>query len=177
MTDATLIGVKKTCAIAAWAERHGLQTSIQERASAADFRRRPDERAVALCGLDNAAGRWAKLRAACAVIRTESCRVGPRHLPTSGHRRRPDIRGLALIFEHRRQPTRYRRIVLKSALERCWHNHRHAKRVLVQPCAPQHEGSQISGCPPSAMDATNTRTSFRNALADRDDTAAGTSAA
>lgn len=59
LTDATLIGVKKTRAMAAWAERRGFQTSIQERLFDADFRRRPDEPAVALCGLDNAAGRTA----------------------------------------------------------------------------------------------------------------------
>lgn len=59
LTDATLIGVKKTRAMAAWAERRGFQTSIQERLFHADFRRRPDEPAVALCGLDNAAGRRA----------------------------------------------------------------------------------------------------------------------
>lgn len=59
LTDATLIGVKKTRAMAAWAERRGFQTSIQERLFDADFRRRPDEPAVALCGLDNAAGRRA----------------------------------------------------------------------------------------------------------------------
>lgn len=59
LTDATLIGVKKTRAMAEWAERRGFQTSIQERLFDADFRRRPDEPAVALCGLDNAAGRRA----------------------------------------------------------------------------------------------------------------------
>src|SRR3546814_8092225 len=59
MTDATLIGVKKTRAMAEWAERRGFQTSIQERLFDADFRRRPDEPAVALCGLANAAGRRA----------------------------------------------------------------------------------------------------------------------
>lgn len=59
LTDATLIGVKKTRAMAAWAERRGFQTSIQERLFDADFRRRPDEPAVALCGLDNALGRRA----------------------------------------------------------------------------------------------------------------------
>src|SRR3546814_18179745 len=45
--------------MAEWAERRGFQTSIQERLFDADFRRRPDEPAVALCGLDNAAGRRA----------------------------------------------------------------------------------------------------------------------
>src|SRR3546814_16509800 len=56
LTDATLIGVKKTRAMADWAERCGFQASIQERLFDADFRRRPDEQAVALCGLDNTDG-------------------------------------------------------------------------------------------------------------------------
>lgn len=59
LTDAALVGVKKTRAMAAWAERRGFSTSIQERLFDADFKRRPDEPAIALCGLDNAAGRRA----------------------------------------------------------------------------------------------------------------------
>lgn len=59
LTDATLVGIKKTRVMAAWAERRGFSTSIQERLFDADFKRRPDEPAIALCGLDNAAGRRA----------------------------------------------------------------------------------------------------------------------
>ncbi|PZN95079.1 MAG: thiamine biosynthesis protein ThiF [Hyphomicrobiales bacterium] len=59
LTDAAMVGVQKTRAMAAWAERRGFQASIQERLFDADFRRRPDEPVVALCGLDNAAGRRA----------------------------------------------------------------------------------------------------------------------
>ena len=59
LTDAVMIGQKKTRAMAAWAERRGFSTSLQERIFAADFRRQADEPAVALCGLDNVAGRRA----------------------------------------------------------------------------------------------------------------------
>lgn len=59
LTDGTLIGTQKTRAMAAWAERRGFQASIVERLFDADFRRRPEEPAIALCGLDNAAGRRA----------------------------------------------------------------------------------------------------------------------
>ncbi len=59
LTDASLIGIKKTRSMAAWAERRGFQTAITERLFDADFRRQPNEPAVALCGLDNAAGRRA----------------------------------------------------------------------------------------------------------------------
>lgn len=59
LTDATLVGVKKTRAMAAWAECRGFQASILERLFDADFTRQSDEPSVALCGLDNAAGRRA----------------------------------------------------------------------------------------------------------------------
>ena len=59
LTDSAMIGKKKTRAMAAWAERRGFVTSLQERIFAADFTRQADEPAVALCGLDNGAGRRA----------------------------------------------------------------------------------------------------------------------
>ena len=59
LTDATLINIKKTRAMAAWAERRGFSTAIHERLFDASFRRQDDEPAVALCGLDNGVGRQA----------------------------------------------------------------------------------------------------------------------
>lgn len=59
LTDATLVGQKKTRVMAAWAEQRGFTTSLQERLFAADFKRQPDEPSIALCGLDNGAGRRA----------------------------------------------------------------------------------------------------------------------
>jgi hypothetical protein len=56
LTDASMIGEKNTRAMAAWAARRGFSTSRQERMFAAYFKRQADEPAVALCGLDNAAG-------------------------------------------------------------------------------------------------------------------------
>ena len=47
LTDDTMIGEKKTRAMAAWAERRGFATSLQERMFAADFNRQADEPAVA----------------------------------------------------------------------------------------------------------------------------------
>jgi len=57
LTDSTLVGQKKTRAMAAWAERRGFQTTIMERSFKADFLRQPDEPAVAFCGVDNALAR------------------------------------------------------------------------------------------------------------------------
>jgi hypothetical protein len=59
LSDATLIGQKKTRAMAAWAERRGFVTAIHERFFEGTFRRLPDEPSVALCGLDNRLGRQA----------------------------------------------------------------------------------------------------------------------
>jgi hypothetical protein len=59
LSNGKIIGQKKTRAMAKWAERRGFATAICERMFDASFRRHPDEPAVALCGLDNAAGRRA----------------------------------------------------------------------------------------------------------------------
>ena len=59
LSDGDMVGHKKTRAMAAWAERRGFTASVQERLFAADFKRQPDEPAIALCGLDNADGRRA----------------------------------------------------------------------------------------------------------------------
>ena len=59
LSDATLINIKKTRAMAAWAERRGFSTVVQERLFDASFRRQDGEPAVALCGLDNGVGRQA----------------------------------------------------------------------------------------------------------------------
>jgi hypothetical protein len=59
LSDASLIGQKKTRAMAAWAERRGFGTVIHERLFDKNFTRQADEPAVALCGLDNGLGRQA----------------------------------------------------------------------------------------------------------------------
>jgi hypothetical protein len=59
LSDATLVGQKKTRAVAAWAERRGFLTTIHERLFDGSFKRQPDEPSVALCGLDNSLGRQA----------------------------------------------------------------------------------------------------------------------
>lgn len=57
LSDAKLIGQKKTRATAAWAEKRGFKVAIHERLFDASFRRQAGEPTLALCGLDNAAGR------------------------------------------------------------------------------------------------------------------------
>lgn len=57
LTGAELLGLRKTRAMADWAERRGFRTAIVERPFGADFRVRHDEPALALCGVDNALAR------------------------------------------------------------------------------------------------------------------------
>jgi hypothetical protein len=59
LTDATLVGQKKTRAMAAWAGRRGFTTAIHERLFDNTFTRQETEPTIALCGLDNALGRQA----------------------------------------------------------------------------------------------------------------------
>lgn len=59
LSDKTMLGQKKTRVMAAWAERRGFETTITERLFDENCRRHHDEPAIALCGLDNAAGRRA----------------------------------------------------------------------------------------------------------------------
>jgi hypothetical protein len=59
LTDASLVGQKKTRAMAAWAERRGFTTAIIERHFKGDFQRQPDEPSAAFCGVDNALARQA----------------------------------------------------------------------------------------------------------------------
>lgn len=59
LSDRTMLGQNKTRVMAAWAERCGFETAITERLFDDGCRRHHDEPPIALCGLDNAAGRRA----------------------------------------------------------------------------------------------------------------------
>lgn len=59
LSEPKMTGVKKTRAMAEWAERRGFNTAIVERLFDASFTRNDDEPAIALCGLDSALGRRA----------------------------------------------------------------------------------------------------------------------
>lgn len=68
LSDASVIGQKKTRAMAAWLDRRGFSTVIYERLFDASVMRREDEPSVALCGLDNALGRRALDRAGFGLV-------------------------------------------------------------------------------------------------------------
>jgi hypothetical protein len=59
LTEANMVGRMKTRAMGDWAAQRGFSTRLVERYFDAGFRRRDDEPAVALCGLDNGLGRRA----------------------------------------------------------------------------------------------------------------------
>ncbi|HWE20134.1 MAG TPA: hypothetical protein VG758_23640 [Hyphomicrobiaceae bacterium] len=59
LSDKTMLGHKKTRVTAAWAERRGFDTAITERLFDETCRLHRNEPPIALCGLDNAAGRRA----------------------------------------------------------------------------------------------------------------------
>jgi hypothetical protein len=57
LTDADLVGRKKTRALADWCGARGFENAIIERRFKADFSRQPEEPSIALCGVDNALAR------------------------------------------------------------------------------------------------------------------------
>ncbi len=57
LTDLSLMGLKKTRAIATWCEGRGFRSQIVERRFANNFRVDDDEPQVAVCGVDNALAR------------------------------------------------------------------------------------------------------------------------
>jgi len=59
LTHRGLIGVKKSRAMAEWAENQGFKATIVERQFGSNFRVLPDEPEVALCGVDNGLARAA----------------------------------------------------------------------------------------------------------------------
>lgn len=59
LSDRTMLGMKKTRAIATWAEQRGFTTTICERLFDASVRRQVSEPAIGICGLDNVLGRRA----------------------------------------------------------------------------------------------------------------------
>lgn len=125
LTDATLVGVKKTRAMAAWAERRGFQTSIQERLFDADFKRQPDEPAIALCGLDNAAGRRALDQVGFAMIVEAGLGRGHRDFRTMrlhilpGARPTADMWKAPAAGETVEDRPAYARLMADGMLDRC----------------------------------------------------------
>ncbi len=125
LSDATLIGQKKTRAMAAWAEARGFQTAIHERLFDASFRRQADEPTVALCGLDNAAGRRALDQVGFDFIVEAGLGRGHRDFRTMRLHVLPNSRPAAEIWkaapaaETVEDRPAYARLLAEGVLDRC----------------------------------------------------------
>lgn len=125
LSDSTIVGMKKTRAMAAWAERRGFVASIQERLFAADFERQADEPTVALCGLDNGVGRRALDRIGFDFIVEAGLGRGHRDFRTMRLHVLPGRRPAAAIWKEARQGEKvedrpaYAKLLADGVLDRC----------------------------------------------------------
>lgn len=125
LSDSTIVGKRKTRAMADWAERRGFATSIQERLFAADFKRQGDEPAVALCGLDNGAGRRALDQVGFDFIVEAGLGRGHRDFRTMRLHVLPGRRPAADMWKEARQGEKvedrpaYAKLLADGVLDRC----------------------------------------------------------
>ena len=125
LSDAKLIGQKKTRAMAVWAEKRGFEVAIQERLFDASFRRQAGEPAVALCGLDNAAGRIALDQVGFDFIVEAGLGRGYRDFRTMRLHVLPGSRSAAEIWKAAPAPDTvedrpaYVRLLAEGSLDRC----------------------------------------------------------
>lgn len=125
LSDATSIGMKKTRAMAEWAEKRGFKTAIHERLFDASFKRHPDEPAIALCGLDNALGRQAIDRVGFDIIVEAGLGRGYQDFRTMRLHTLPGPRAASDIWKPRtsretiEDRIAYRRMLERKELDRC----------------------------------------------------------
>jgi len=125
LTDSAMTGQKKTRAMAAWAEQRGFRTALQERMFEADFKRQPDEPAVALCGLDNGASRQALDRVGFEFIVEAGLGRGHRDFRTIRLHVLPGRRNAADIWKQISQEEivesrpAYTKLIEDGVLDRC----------------------------------------------------------
>ncbi len=111
--------------MATWAERRGFSTSIQERTFAADFKRQADEPAVALCGIDNIAGRRALDQVGFDLVVEAGLGHGHRDFRTMrlhtlpGRRPAADIWTQARDRENVEDRPAYAKLMSEGVLDRC----------------------------------------------------------
>jgi hypothetical protein len=125
LTDAKLVGQKKTRAMAAWAARRGFTTAIHERLFDGTFRRQETEPGVALCGLDNALGRRALDQAGFEFVVEAGLGRGYQDFRTMRLHTLPGARSAAEIWkltppgETNVDRPAYQKILEEGALDRC----------------------------------------------------------
>lgn len=125
LTNATMVGSKKTRAMAAWAEDRGFRSSIQERLFSADFRRHPDEPPIALCGLDNALGRRALDQVGFDLVVEAGLGRGHRDFRTMRLHTLPGPNSAQELWTDVNQPEQaptqpgYQKLLAEGVLDRC----------------------------------------------------------
>jgi hypothetical protein len=125
LSDAATVGLKKTRAMATWAEGRGFSTAVVERFFDAGFDRRPDEPAIALCGLDNAVGRQALDQVGFDLIVEAGLGRGYRDFRTMrlhvlpGPKSASEIWRQASAGESVETQAAYRRMLSDGELDRC----------------------------------------------------------
>ena len=125
LTDSTMVTIKKARAMADWAERRGFNAAIHERLFDADFKRQPEEPAVALCGLDNALGRRALDKVGFDLVVEAGLGRGYRDFRTMRLHLLPGSREAAEIWKLTEAPeaivdrVAYKRMLDTGELDRC----------------------------------------------------------
>lgn len=125
LTDAMMLGQKKTRAMATWAEKRGFATVLNERLFAADFRRQADEPSVAFCGLDNGAGRRALDQVGFDLVVEAGLGRGHRDFRTMRLHVLPGRRAAADIWKQSREGEKledrpaYAKLMADGVLDRC----------------------------------------------------------
>ena len=99
LTTKTVVGKKKTRAMAAWLEARGFDTLIEERRFGAWTQRHDDEPGVALCGVDNAVARMALDKAGFKLVVEAGLGGGPNAFRSFGLHTFPASRTPAQIWE------------------------------------------------------------------------------
>jgi hypothetical protein len=125
LTDAVLVGKKKTRAMAAWAEERGFTTAIYERPFDATFTRRKDEPAVLLCGVDNGLARRALDQVGFDLVIEAGLGRGHRDYRTMRLHTLPGPRAASMIWDRADEKesveTRpgYQKLLEEGELDRC----------------------------------------------------------
>jgi hypothetical protein len=126
LTDASMVGQRKTRVLASWAERRGFQTEIQERLFGGWIKRQNFEPTAALCGIDNALGRTALDQAGFDLVLEAGLGRGHRDFRTMRIHSFPGSRSSEEIWtrtdavrEDATQQAAYEDLLKKGALDQC----------------------------------------------------------
>jgi hypothetical protein len=126
LTEASMVGQKKTRVLASWAERRGFQVEIHERLFGGWIKRQNFEPTVALCGIDNALGRRALDHAGFNLVLEAGLGRGHRDFRTMRIHSFPGSRSSEEIWtrtdavrEDATQQPAYENLLRRGAMDQC----------------------------------------------------------